>query len=97
MQQRVWEDSEKRTSQKMQVREKVDKSGRGRSKSRFAQAARAEPSGGKSDQKLHATVAPSTLQSQNVESTLLSEHFWKLRCSKSACGLWRAANSEINM
>ena len=39
-------------------------------------------------QKVHAVVARSTFRSQSVQSTLASEHFWKLRCSKSArrCG-----------
>ena len=35
--------------------------------------------------KVHAVVARSTLPSQNVQSTPGSEHFWKLRCQKSAC------------
>ena len=35
-------------------------------------------------QKVHAVVARSTFRSQNVQSTPRSEHFWKLRCSKSA-------------
>ena len=41
-----------------------------------------------SDEKLHAVVARSTCPSQNVQSTPWSEHFWKLRCRKSArcCG-----------
>ena len=40
------------------------------------------------DEKLHAVVARSTCRSQNVQSTPLSDHFWKLRCRKSArsCG-----------
>ena len=39
------------------------------------------------DEKLHA-VARSTFPSQNVQSTPFSDHFWKLRCWKSArrCG-----------
>ena len=36
------------------------------------------------DEKLHAVVARSTFQSQNVQSTTCSDHFWKLRCRKSA-------------
>jgi len=37
---------------------------------------------------VHAVVARSTFRSQNVQSTPLSDHFWKLRCRKSArhCG-----------
>ena len=38
--------------------------------------------------KVHAVVARSTFPSQNVKSTEGSDHFWKLRCRKSArrCG-----------
>ena len=35
-------------------------------------------------EKVHAVVARSTFPSQNAQSTPLSEHFWKLRCRKSA-------------
>ena len=39
-------------------------------------------------EKVHAVVARSTFPSQNVQTTPWSEHFWKLRCRKSArrCG-----------
>ena len=57
----------------------------GRSKSRLARAAGAETSGQLRDEKLHAVVARSTFRSQNLQSTAGSEHFWKLRCWKSAC------------
>ena len=30
-------------------------------------------------------MAPSTFPSQNVQSTPTPDHFWKLRCRKSAC------------
>ena len=76
------------------MREKVGKSrftvffqwfcGSGGSKSRLAKAAGAEPSGQRRDEKLHAVVARSTFGSQNVQNTPLSDHFWKLRCRKSA-------------
>ena len=38
--------------------------------------------------KVHAVVARSTCPSQNVQNTSCSDHFWKLRCRKSArrCG-----------
>ena len=36
------------------------------------------------DEKLHAVVARSTFRSQNVQNTPGSDHFWKLRCRKSA-------------
>ena len=35
-------------------------------------------------EKVHAIVARSTFPSQNVQSTSTSDHFWKLRCRKSA-------------
>ena len=62
--------------------------GSGGSKSRLAKAAGAEPAGQMRDEKLHAVVARSTFQSQNVQNTSASDHFWKLRCQKSArrCG-----------
>ena len=61
--------------------------GSGGSKSRLAKAAGAEPAGQMRDEKLHAVVARSTFPSQNV-NTRGSDHFWKLRCRKSArrCG-----------
>ena len=39
-------------------------------------------------EKVHALVARSTFPSQNVQNTPFSDHFWKLRCRKSArrCG-----------
>ena len=36
-------------------------------------------------EKVQAVVARSTFPSQNVQSTPLSDHSWKLRCRKSAC------------
>ena len=53
--------------------------GSGGSKSRLAKAAGAEPAGQPRDEKLLAVVARSTFGSQK-----LSDHFWKLRCQKSA-------------
>ena len=58
--------------------------GSGGSKSRLAKAAGAEPAGQMRDEKLHAVVARSTFPSQNVQNTSASDHFWKLRCRKSA-------------
>ena len=62
--------------------------GSGGSKNRLAKAAGAEPAGQMSDEKLHAVVARSTFWSQNVQNTPAPDHFWKLRCRKSArsCG-----------
>ena len=64
--------------------------GSGGSKSRLAKAAGAgaEPAGQVRDEKMRASVARSTFPSQNVQNTPCSDHFWKLRCRKSArrCG-----------
>ena len=57
-------------------------------------------------EKVHSVVARSTFWSQNVQNTRGSDHFWKLRCRKSArrCGakmskkctpLWREAHFEV--
>ena len=47
-------------------------------------------------EKVHAVVARSTFRSQHVQSTPLSEHFWKLRCRKSArrCGAKHISKSK---
>ena len=70
--------------------------GSGGSKSRLAKAAGAEPAGHRSDEKLHAVVARSTFPSQNVQNTSASDHFWKLRCRKSArrCGAKHISKSK---
>ena len=70
--------------------------GSGGSKSRLAKAAGAEPAGQMRDEKLHAVVARSTFASQNVQNTPLSDHFWKLRCRKSArrCGAKHICKSK---
>ena len=62
--------------------------GSGGSKSKLAKAAGAEPAGHMSDEKLHAVVARSRFPSQNAQNTPAPDHFWKLRCQKSArrCG-----------
>ena len=46
--------------------------------------------------KVHAVVARSTFASQNVQNTWVSEHFWKLRCRKSArrCGAKHISKSK---
>ena len=48
------------------------------------------------DDKLHAVVARSTFQSQNVQSTSAPDHFWKSRCRKSArrCGAKHISKSK---
>ena len=70
--------------------------GSGGSKSRLAKAAGAEPSGQMRDEKLHAVVARSTFPGQNVQNTPGSDHFWKLRCRKSArrCGAKHISKSK---
>ena len=47
-------------------------------------------------EKVHAVVARSTFPSQNVQSTPWSDHFWKLRCQKSArrCGAKHISKSK---
>ena len=73
--------------------------GSGGSKSRLAKAAGAEPAGQMRDEKLHAVVVRSTFrsQSQNVKNTTCSDHFWKLRCRKSArsCGAKHTSKSKV--
>ena len=70
--------------------------GSGGSKSRLAKAAGAEPAGQRRDEKLHAVVARSTFRRQNVQNTPFSDHFWKLRCRKSArrCGAKHISKSK---
>ena len=70
--------------------------GSGGSKSRLAKAAGAEPAGQMRDEKLHAVLARSTFRSQNVQKTPAPDHFWKLRCRKSArrCGAKHIAKSK---
>ena len=47
-------------------------------------------------EKVHAVVVRSTFRSQNVQSTPCSDHFWKLRCRKSArrCGAKHISKSK---
>ena len=48
-------------------------------------------------EKVHAVVARSTFGSQNVKNTRGSDHFWKLRCRKSArrCGAKHLLKSKV--
>ena len=70
--------------------------GSGGSKSNLAKAAGAEPAGQMRDEKVHAVVERSAFPSQNVQSTPRSDHFWKLRCRKSArrCGAKHISKSK---
>ena len=47
-------------------------------------------------EKVHGVVARSTFRSQNVKNTRGSDHFWKLRCRKSArrCGAKHISKSK---
>ena len=58
------------------------------SKSRLPKPAGAEVAVQRRNEKLHAAVARSTFQSQNVQNTRAPEHFLKLGCGKIArrCG-----------
>jgi len=69
--------------------------GSGGSKSRLARAAGAEPAGQMRDEKLHAVVARNAFASEK-DNTSRSEHFWKLRCRKSArrCGATHVSKSK---
>ena len=71
--------------------------GSGGSKSRLAKAAGAEPAGQIKDEKLHAVVARSTFGSKKWQNTSCSDHFWKLRCGKSArrCGAKHIFKSKV--
>ena len=48
-------------------------------------------------EKVHTVVARSTFRSQNVQNTPCSDHFWKLRCRKSArrCGAKHISKSKV--
>ena len=72
--------------------------GSGWSKSNLAKAAGAEPAGQMGDKKLHAVVARSTFPSQKANITSCSDHFWKLRCRKSArrCGAKRISKAKVS-
>ena len=53
-------------------------------------------------EKVHAVVARSTFGSENVQNTPTSDHFWKLRCRKSArrCGakhIWKSKCTKHTM
>ena len=46
---------------------------------------------------MHAVVARSTFGSQKCQKLAVSEHFWKLRCRKSArrCGAKHISKSKV--
>ena len=53
--------------------------------------------GGSDVEKVHAVVMRSTFRSQNVQSTPLSDHFWRFRCRKKCTLLRREAHFEVKM
>ena len=71
--------------------------GFGKSKSKLAKAAGAEPAGQMRDEKVHSIVARSPFPGQNVQNTPGSDHFWKPRCRKSAhrCGAKHISKSKV--
>ena len=76
--------------------------GFGGSKSRLAKAAGAEPAGQMRHEKVDAVAARSTFPSQNGQNTRGSDHFWQLRCRKSArrCGakhIWKSKRTKHTM
>ena len=86
--------SEKRKSEKQEdagARKGRKVTIHGGSKSNLAKAVGAEPAGQMRDEKLHAVVARSTFRSPNTPT---SDHFWKLKCRKSA-RLWREAHFQV--
>ena len=67
------------------------------SKSKCSKTPHVRATFGSSDvEKVHAVVARSTFRSQNAQNTPLSDHFWKLRCRKSArrCGAKHISKSK---
>ena len=70
--------------------------GSGGSKSNLARAAGAEPAGQMRDETVRAAVARSTFPSQKCPKPTVSDHFWKLRCRKSArhCGAKHMSKSK---
>ena len=48
-------------------------------------------------EKLHAAVAKSTFESQNVQNTACLDHFLKFWCRKNCTPLWRKAHLKVTM
>jgi len=91
--------------EKMQVREKVEKSRNAaffqclvfsEAKSRLAKAAGAEPSGEVRDQKLHTIVAQSTSRSQRQKHLMLGARL-EVQMSKKCTPLWCEAHFEVKV
>ena len=92
MEKQRWEESERRSQE---VR-RSEKRKNGKQEDNLAKAAGAEPAGQKRDEQLHAVVARSTFPSQKCQKPMVSDHFWKLRCRKSArrCGAQHISKSK---
>ena len=71
--------------------------GSGRSKSKLAKAAGAEPAGQMRDEKLHALVARSTCRSQKCKKMTGSDHSLEVEMSKKCTLLWREAHFQVKM
>ena len=69
----------------------------GQSKSRPVKAAGAESCGQRRKQKLHAAVAKSTLWSENVQNTSVSDHFMKFRCPKMYAAVAKSTFGSENV
>jgi len=96
MEKQRWEESEKRRAEEERSEKRKSEKKEDAVESRPAKAAGAEPSGEMRDEKLRAVVARSAFRSQNAQNTPLSDHFWKLRCRKSArrCGAKHISKSK---
>ena len=69
----------------------------GRSKSRLAKAAGAEPCGERSCEKSHPAVARSTSSSQNAKKTDGLRPLLEVGGSKNGTPLWREAHFQVKM
>ena len=74
--------------------------GSAESKSRLAKAAGAEPAGQMRDEKLHAVVARSTFQSENVQKC--TKHLGlgallEVEILKKCTALWHEAHAQVKM
>ena len=80
----IWTDEKQRWEESAKRREEERRSKKRKSQMR--------------DEKLHAVVARSTFRSQNAQSTPGPDHYWKLRCRKSArrCGAKHISKSKVS-
>jgi len=71
--------------------------GSGRSKSRLAKAAGAEPAGQMRDEKLHAVVALKHISKSKVQETDGFGALFEVAISKMCTPFWREAHFEVKM